>query len=172
MATHSGTLAWKIPWMEEPDRLQSKGQQRVRHNSATSLSLFTFMHWRRKWQSTPMFLLGVSQGHRSLVGCSLWGRTESGMTEVNQQQQQHEDLQDPLELTPKRDVLFIIEDWNAKIGSQEIPGVTEKFGHGVQSEAGQRLIQFCQENSLVIANTLFQQHNKRLYTWTSSDGQQ
>ena len=82
----------------------------------------------------------------------------------------YEDQQDPLELTPKRDVLFIIRDWNAKVGSQEIPGVTGKFGHGVQNEAGQRLIEFCQENELVIANTLFQQH-KRLYTRTSPDGQ-
>ena len=83
----------------------------------------------------------------------------------------YEDLQDLLELTPKKDVLFIIGDWNAKVGSQEIPGVTGKFGLGVQNEAGQRLIAFCQENTLVIANTLFQQHKRRLYTWTSSDGQ-
>ena len=71
----------------------------------------------------------------------------------------------PLELTPKKDVLFVIGDWNAKVGSQEIPGVTGKFGLGVQNEAGQRLIEFCQENALVIANTLFQQHKRRLYTW-------
>ena len=83
----------------------------------------------------------------------------------------YEDLQDRLELTPKKDVLFIIGDWNVKIGSQETPGVTGKFGLGVQNEAGQRLIAFRQENSLVIANTLFQQHKKRLYTWTSPDGQ-
>ena len=85
----------------------------------------------------------------------------------------YEDLQDLLELTHKKDVLFIIGDWNAKVGSQEIPGVTGKFGLGVQNEAGQRLIEFCQENALqrVIANTLFQQHKRRLYTWTSPDGQ-
>ena len=83
----------------------------------------------------------------------------------------YEDLQDPLELTPKKDVLFIIRDWNAKVGSQETSGVTGKFGLGIQNEAGQRLIEFCQENTLVIANTLFQQHKKRLYTWTSPDGQ-
>ena len=82
----------------------------------------------------------------------------------------HEDLQDLVELTPKKDVLFIIGDWNAKVGSQEIPGVTGKFGFGMQNEAGQRLIEFCQENALVIANTLFQQHKRRLYTWTSPDG--
>ena len=83
----------------------------------------------------------------------------------------YEDLQDCLELTPKKDVLFIIGYWNAKVGSQEIPGVTGKFGLEVQNEAGQRLIEFCQENALVIANTLFQQHKRRLYTWKSSDGQ-
>ena len=78
--------------------------------------------------------------------------------------------EDLLELTPKKDVLFIIGDWNAKVGSQETPGVTGKIGLGVQNEAGQRLIEFCQENALVIANTLFQQHKRRLYTWTSPDG--
>ena len=83
----------------------------------------------------------------------------------------YEDLQDLLELTPKKDVLFIIGDWNAKVGSQEIPEVTGKFGLGVQNEAGQRLVEFCQENALVIANALFQQHKRRLYTWTSLDGQ-
>ena len=83
----------------------------------------------------------------------------------------YEDLQDLLELTPKKDVLFIIGDWNAKVGSQETPGVTGKFGLGVQNEAGQRLIEFCQENALVIANTVFQQHKRRLYMSTSPDGQ-
>ena len=83
----------------------------------------------------------------------------------------YEDLQDLLELKPKKEVLFIIEDWNAKVGSQETPGVTDKFGLGVQNEAGQRLIEFCQENALVISNSLFQQHKRRLYTWTSPDGQ-
>ena len=82
-----------------------------------------------------------------------------------------EDLQDLLELTPKKDVLFSMGYWNAKVGSQETPGVTGKFGLGVQNEAGQRLIEFCQGNALVIANTLFQQHKRRLYTWTSPDGQ-
>ena len=75
----------------------------------------------------------------------------------------YEDLQDLLELTPKKDVLFIIEDWNAKVGSQETTGVTGKFGFGTQNEAGQRIIEFCRENALVIANILFQQHKKRLY---------
>ena len=81
----------------------------------------------------------------------------------------YEDLQDLLELTPKKYVLFITGDWNAKVGSQEIPGITGKFGLGVQNEAGERLIEFCQENALVIANTLFQEHKRRLYTWSSSE---
>ena len=83
----------------------------------------------------------------------------------------YEDLQDLLELTPKKDVVFIIGDWNAKVGSQETPGVTGKFGLGMRNETGQRLIEFCQENALVIANTLFQQHKRRHYTWTLPDGQ-
>ena len=82
MAPHSSTLAWKIPWMEEPGRLQSMGSLRVRHHWATSLSLFTFMHWRRKWQPTPVFLPGESQDWGSLVCCRLWGRTELDTTEV------------------------------------------------------------------------------------------
>ena len=85
-------------------------------------------------------------------------------------EQFYEDLENLLELTPKKDVLFILGDWNAKVGSQETPGVTGKFGLGMQNEAGQRLIEFCQENALFIANTLFQQHKRRLYTSTSSDG--
>ena len=81
MAPHSSTLAWKIPWTEEPGRLQSMGSRRVGHDCATSLSLFTFLHWRRKWQPTPVFLPGESQGQRSLVGFCLWGHTELDMTE-------------------------------------------------------------------------------------------
>ena len=83
----------------------------------------------------------------------------------------YEDLQDLLELTHKKDVLFIIRDWNAKVGSQETPWVTGQFALGVQNDAGQRLIEFCQENTLIIANTLFHQHKRRLCTWTSPDGQ-
>ena len=82
MAPHSSTLAWKIPWVEELGGLQSMGSRRVWDDWATSLSLFTFMHWRRKWQPTPVFLPGESQGRQSLVGCHLWGRTESDMTEA------------------------------------------------------------------------------------------
>ena len=81
-APHSNTLAWKIPWTEEPGRLQYMGSLRVGHDRATSLSLFTFMHWSGKWQLTPVFLAGESQGQRSLVGCRLWGRTESDTTEA------------------------------------------------------------------------------------------
>ena len=81
-----------------------------------------------------------------------------------------EDVQDLLEITPPKDVLFIVGYWNAKVGSQETPGVTGKFGLGMRNEARQRLIEFCQENALVVANTLFQQHKRRLYTWTSPDG--
>ena len=80
--THSSTRAWKIPWMEEPGRLQSMGSLRVRHDWVTSLSLFTFMHWRRKWQPIPVFVSGESQGWGSLVGCRLWGRTEWDTNEV------------------------------------------------------------------------------------------
>ena len=88
MAPHSSTLTWKTPWMEEPGRQQSVGSLRVGQDWVTSLSLFTFMHWRRKWQPTPVFLPGESQGWGSLLGCHLWGRTELDTTEVTQQQQQ------------------------------------------------------------------------------------
>ena len=94
MAPHSSTLAWKIPWAEEPGSLQSMGSRRVRRNWATSLSLFTFMHWR-KWQPTPVFLPGESQGQGNLVGCCLWGRTESDTSDTTLQQQQ-QDFYDPL----------------------------------------------------------------------------
>ena len=86
-------------------------------------------------------------------------------------EQFYEDLQDLLELTPKKDVLFIIGDWNAKVGSQETHGIAGKFVLGIRNEAGQRLIEFCQDKALVIVNTLFQQHKRRLYPWTSPDGQ-
>ena len=105
----------------------------------------------------------------NITGIQVYAPTSNA--EESEVERFYEDLQDLLELTPKKDVLFIIGDWNAKVGSQETPGVTGKFGLGVQNEAGQRLIEFCQENALVIANTLFQQHKRRLYTWTSPDGQ-
>ena len=92
-------------------------------------------------------------------------------TEEAEAERFYDDLQDLLELTPKKDVLFITGDWNAKVGSQEIPGVTGKSGLGVQNEAGQRPIEFCQENTQIIENTLFQQHKRRLYKWTSPEGE-
>ena len=97
--------------------------------------------------------------------------TPTNKAEEAEAERFYEDLQDLLELTPKKDVLFIIGDWNAKVGSEETPGVTGKFDLGIRNEAGQRLIEFCQENALVTANTLLQQHKRRLYTWTSPDGQ-
>ena len=97
--------------------------------------------------------------------------TPSSNTEEAEIEWFYDDLQDLLELTPPKDVVSIIGDWNVKVGSQETPGVTGKFGLGMWNEAGKRLLEFCQEHALVIANTLFQQHKRRLYTWTSPDGQ-
>ena len=97
--------------------------------------------------------------------------TPTSNTEEAELEMFYDDLQELLELTPKKDVLFIIGDWNAKVGSQKTPGVTGKFGLGIRNEAGQRLIEFLQKNALIIANTLLQQHKRRLYTWTSPDGQ-
>ena len=97
----------------------------------------------------------------------IWAYAPTSNAEEAEVERFYEDLQDLLELTPKKDVLFIIGDWNAKVRSQETPGITVKFGLGVQNEAGQSLTEFCQENALVIANTLFEQHKRRLYTWTS-----
>ena len=103
MAPHSSTLAWKIPWVEEPGRLKSMGLLGVRHDWATSLSLFTFLHWRVKWQPTPVFLPGESQGWQSLVGCHLWGRTESDTTEATYQQQQGSLVQHDVVLIRRED---------------------------------------------------------------------
>ena len=105
----------------------------------------------------------------SITVCQVYVPTSN--TEEAEVEEFYDDLQDLLELTLKKYVLFITEDWNVKVGSQETPGVTGKFGLGVQNEAGQRLIEFSQENALVRGNTLFQQHKRRLYTWTSPDGQ-
>ena len=96
---------------------------------------------------------------------------QPAMLEEAEVEQFYQDLKDLLELTPKKHVILIIGDWNAKVGSQETPGVAGKFGLGVQNEAGQRLIEFCQENALVITNTLLKQHKRRLYIWTSPDSQ-
>ena len=153
--------------------------------------------WRRGWLSISVFRPGEFHGLYSpwvqsiALGCNLkndrmisvhfQGKpfniaviqvyAPTSNTEEAEVKRFYEDLQDLLELTPQKDVLFIIGDWNAKVGSQETPGVTGKFGLGIRNEAGQRLIEFCQENTLVIANTFFQQHKRRLYTWISPDGQ-
>ena len=119
MATHSSTPAWKIPWAEEPSRLQSMGSRRVGHNSETSLSLFTLMYWRRKWQPTPVFLPGESQGQGSMVDCHLWGCTESDTTEATQQQQR---LYNHSLINPHNSLEYSIH-----IGAQQI------VVHGVQS---------------------------------------
>ena len=112
-APHSSTLAWKIPWTEEPDGLQSMGSLGVGHDWATSLSLFTFMHWRRKWQPTPVFLPGESQGRGSLVGCHLWGRTESDTTGATQQQPQQQLM--PHFLSPITSQLHGSSFWGANM---------------------------------------------------------
>ena len=105
----------------------------------------------------------------NITGIQVYATTSNA--EETEVERFYVDLQDLLELTSQEDVLFIIGDWNAKVGIQGTPGVTGKFGLGIRNEAGHRLIEFCQENALVIPNTLFQQHKRRLYTWTSPDGQ-
>ena len=132
---------------------------------------------KRVWNA----VLGCNLKNDTMISVRLQGKpfnitviqvyVPTSNTEEAEVERFYEDLQDRLELTPKKDVLFIIGDWNAKVGSQETPGVTCKFGHGMWNEAGQRLIEFCQENTLIIANTLFQKHKRWLYTWTSPDGQ-
>ena len=151
MAPHSSTLAWKISWTEEAGGLQSMGLLRVGHDWTTLLSLFTFMHWIRKWQPTPVFLPG------NLRDGGAWWAAVYGVAQSRTR----------LKWLSSSSNHFITRDRNAKVGSQETPGVTGKFSLGVQNEAGQRLIEFCQENALVMANTLFQQHKRRLYTQTS-----
>ena len=120
----------------------------------------------QKWQNN---LCSFSRQTIQITVIQAYAQTSN--TEEAEVEWFYEDLQDLLELAPKKDVLFIIGDWNAKVGSQETFGVTGKFGLRVWNEAGQRLVEFCQENALVIANTLFQQYKRRLYTWTSPDGQ-
>ena len=115
-----------------------------------------------KWCAIPF-----SSGPHSVRITVIQAYAPNSNAEEAEVERFYEDLQDLLELTPKKDILFIIGDWNAKVGSQETPGVTGKFGLGIQNEAGQRLIQFCQGNTLVIANTLFQQHKRSFYIWTS-----
>ena len=137
--------------MEKPDGLQSMGSQRVR-NAVLGCNLKNDRMISVHFQGKP-FNITVIQVY-----------APTSNAEEAEVEWFYEDLQDLLELTPKKDVLFIIRDWNAKVGSQETPRITGKFGLGVQNEAGQRLIEYCQENALVIANTLFQQHKRRLYT--------
>ena len=137
-------------WTGRSGMLRFMGSQRVGHDWATELN----------WTEQLTFNITVIQTY-----------APTSNAEEAEVERFYEDLQDLLELTPKKDVLFIKGDWNAKVGSQETPRVTGKFGLEVHNEAGQMLIEFCQENALVIANTLFQQHKRRLYTWTSLDGQ-
>ena len=120
----------------------------------------------QKWQND---LCSFPRQTTHITVIQVYGPTSN--TEETEVERFYEDLQDLLELTPKKDVIFIIGDWNAKVGSQETPGVTGKFGLGIWNEARQRLTEFCQENTLVIANTLFQQHKRKLYTRTSPDDQ-
>ena len=147
MATHSNILAWEIPWTE-PGRLPSMELKRVR-NAVLGCSLKSVRMISACFQGKPF----------SITVIKVYAPT----AKAEEAEWLYEDLKDILELTPKKDVFFIIGDWNAKVGSQEIPGVTGKFGLGVQNEAGQRLIDFCKENALVIANPLFQQHEQTLH---------
>ena len=135
--------------------------------------------WSTK-ESEMQYLHAISKMNR-MISVRFQGKTfnitviqiyaPTSNTEEAKVEQFYEDLQDLLEIIPKKDVLFIIGDWNAKVGSQDTPGVTVKFGLVIRNEAGQRLIEFCQQNTLVIANTHFQKHKRRLYTWKSPDGQ-
>ena len=123
------------------------------------------MQYQKRQNDVHSFPKQTFQYHSNLSLCTNHNAEEAELERC------YEDLPDLLELRPEKDVLFIIGDWNEKVGSQEIPGVTAKFGFGVENEAGQRLTEFCQENALFTANTLFQQHKGRLYTWASPDGQ-
>ena len=157
---NSDDQLYLLPWTRMPQK-----KWRSPHSQQKSLKCRTWMQ-SEKWQNDLcLFARQAIQCHSNPSHAPTINAEEA------ETEQFYEDLQDLLELTPKKDVLFIIGDWNANVGSQEIPGVMGKFGLGVQNEAGQMLTEFCQENSLVTANTLFQQHKRRLYTWTSSDGQ-
>ena len=123
----------------------------------------------KKWHNDTMISVHFQGKPFDITVIQVYAPTSN--SEEAEVEQVYEDLQDLLELTPRKDVLFIIGDCSAKVGSQETPAVTGKLGLGAQNEAGQRLMEFCQENTLVIADTLFQQHKRRLYTWTSPDGQ-
>ena len=133
----------------------------------------SILAWKIPWTKEPGRLQSMEQ--QSWTSLSNFTLTQVYSPTSNAEESEvewfYEDLQDLIELTPQKDVLFIIADWNAKVGSQALPGVTGKFSLGVRNEAGQRLIEFFQEIKLVIANTLFQQHKRRLDTWTSPEGQ-
>ena len=135
------------------------------HSQQQSLKCRTWIQSHNRQNDLSLFLRQTIQYHGNP---SLCPTTKAEEAEV---EWFYDDLQDLLEITPKKDVLFIIEDWNGKLENQEIPGLIGKFGLGVQNEAGQRLTESCQENALLIASTLFQQHKRRFYTWTSPDGQ-
>ena len=152
-------------------RVYDCGQESLRRNGIAimvkkSSKCSTWMQCQKRQNDLCSFPRQTIQYHGNPSLCP------TSNTEEAEVEWFYEDLQDLSELTPKKDVLFIIGDWNAKVGSQETPGVTGKFRLGIRNEAGQRLIEFCQEDALIIANTLFQQHKRRLYTWTSPDGQQ
>ena len=151
MATHCSILAWKIPWTEETGKLLSMGPQRVEHNWVINRC-----NLKNDRMSSALF----KGKPLNITVIQVYAPTSNA--EEAEVEWFYEDLKDLLKLTPKKDVLFIIGDWNAKVGSKQTPGVTGKFGLGIQNEAGQRLIEFCQENALVITNTLFQQHKRRL----------
>ena len=142
MAPHSNTLAWKIPWTEEPGGPQSMGSLRVRQDSASSLSLFTFMHWRRKWQPTPVFLPGESQGRGSLVSCRLWGRTELDTTEATQQQQQQHCF------IRTSQVALVVKNLPAKAGDIRDSGSISGSGRSPGGGHGSPLQYSCLENPM------------------------
>ena len=132
------------------------------------MAWLSFIKLDRLWSRWSDWLVFCDYGFSV---SALWCPLATPTSNAEEAEWFYEDLQDLLELTPQKDVLCIIGDWNAKVWSQETPGVTGKFGLGIWNEAGQRLIEFCQENTLVIANTISQQHKRRLYIWTSPDGQ-
>ena len=165
---HPGLISFRMDWL---DLLAVQGTLKslLQHYSSKT-SIFQCSAFFTVQLSHPYMTTGktIALARQTFVGKVM------SLLKLNSSMKTYKtffSLQDLLKLTPYKDVLFLIGDWNAKVGSQETPGVTGKFGLGVRNEAGQRLIEFCQENALVIANTVFQQHKRRFYTWTSPDGQ-
>ena len=148
MAPHSSTLAWKIPWTEEPGGPQSMVSLRVGQDSATSLSLFNFMHWRRKWQPTPVFLPGESQGWESLMGCRLWGRTESDMTEASQQQQQQYIFKSTIFCSPKNTVKIL--EIQATHKRKYLPNIYQQFNKGLIARNRQGVLAISSKTNISI----------------------